>query len=355
MSFLTKRSNSNQPESKKFKVKDLFIADAEIISSNAEFDVPMVVEDKFIVTKDGNEFIEVFSGTRLKVDKYSDLYKKMGIKEDNKDEVNIESFDVPYITEYVPLSECVNKGVKELSLEELFFLLNRKRASAELERLNSFERDSEYDDEDDDYDETDFSDYDFDESEEDWKAKVMVISKGSIICSLLDDVHWNFIGGKIMDNFSKIVSNIENELTQLKNINNNLERENELLRDELNLSKSSDDREITLKILFANFFLKDGSKSVKTKAFNDIRKFMVDNNINSLKEFDGKDLNYFLYLNRKKHTNSISKPHTLAMFIVLLEHYNIHINYKGDKFQNPKFTMVKELIPEYRKSIAFVD
>ena len=98
----------------KYDPNDIYLLLTEITSSYNDGSGfgPQYVKEYFLAYKDGKDFYELFSGTRI--EKEEDTHKAGCI---------CKNFDTPYITEVVPMTKCVKKPEEKITSDLLFTFL----------------------------------------------------------------------------------------------------------------------------------------------------------------------------------------------------------------------------------------
>lgn len=150
-----------------------------------------------------------------------------------------------------------------------------------------------------------------------------------------------------MEKFDKIMANIQKELLELAEINQSLREENASLREQLGMSISNDNDDLSLEEVFNEFSLKDDRNGKKKSTFSCCKRSGYCN----IGDFRGKSI-YDLIKIRG------SGVITCAILIILLEHYNIHIEHPdlesicGSEWYKTTKKIYEEL-PKVRERIAF--
>lgn len=148
-----------------------------------------------------------------------------------------------------------------------------------------------------------------------------------------------------MDDFNKILENIEKELAELRKINVELVNENQFLRAKLGMPERCMRNEILIRDVFNKFHFNGFDRDeLKTRALNVL---IRGGNFKTVSDLKGKNITDLLSIRN-------SGPETCAIIVLVLEHYGVQIsmettwnNYKS------KVSKVKKCIEEYRLKIVY--
>jgi DNA-directed RNA polymerase alpha subunit len=150
-----------------------------------------------------------------------------------------------------------------------------------------------------------------------------------------------------MNNFDKILTNIQKELHELQKINRSLLKENAYLREQLTISASNNNDDLSLEDAFKQFSLRDDTRGKKISAFNCLKRAGYKN-IGDLK-------NKSIYdLIKTRHAGAS----TCAIWIILLEHCDIHVELPDmDSITSSReYKTIKKIyeeLPKFRERIVF--
>ncbi len=151
-----------------------------------------------------------------------------------------------------------------------------------------------------------------------------------------------------MKNFYEILTNIQRELNELREINLSLRMENNYLRQQLGMPANSDNG-LSIDDAFKYVYLKDDSVGMRLRAINGLKRagYMNISDFNGISIYD---------LIKIRNTG----PSSCAIWILVFQHYGIHIELPDlDKVASPKdsrvLQKVYEQLPEFKERIEFTD
>ncbi len=150
-----------------------------------------------------------------------------------------------------------------------------------------------------------------------------------------------------MKKFDKIIVNIQKELLELKEINQSLREENASLRGQLGLSVTNDNDDLSLEKVFNEISLTDDSNGKKTNTFS----CCFRSGFHKIGDFRDKSI-YDLIKIHGVGANAC------AILIILLEHYDIHIEIPdlesiNDYNTGKTIKKIYEELPNFRERIVF--
>lgn len=150
-----------------------------------------------------------------------------------------------------------------------------------------------------------------------------------------------------MKKFDKIIVNIQKELLELKEINQSLREENASLRGQLGLSVINDNDDLSLEKVFNEISLTDDFNGKKTNTFS----CCLRSGFHKIGDFRDKSI-YDLIKIHGVGANAC------AILIILLEHYDIHIEIPdlesiNDYNTGKTIKKIYEELPNFRERIVF--
>ena len=143
--------------------------------------------------------------------------------------------------------------------------------------------------------------------------------------------------------FDLIISNIERELEELKEINTALRKENEYLRNKIGLAELEKTEDISLEEVFTHLEIHSDTCGLKTKAYVRLNGMGVQR-VSDFKRFDFESL-----INHKQ-----VGPLICTVIIIILEHYGVKIELKSFCHERT-VKQIENLLPIYRNNIEFTD
>ena len=143
--------------------------------------------------------------------------------------------------------------------------------------------------------------------------------------------------------YDLIISNIEYELGRLKEINKNLRKENQFLRNKIGIAELAKTEDISLEEVFTHLEIHSDTCGLKTKAYVRLNQMGVQR-VNDFKRFD------FESLISQKQVGAL----ICTVIIIILEHYGVKIELKSFCYEKI-VKQIESLLPVYRKKIEFTD
>lgn len=146
-----------------------------------------------------------------------------------------------------------------------------------------------------------------------------------------------------MSNFNRILENIEMELAELKKINEELIKENQLLRKQLGKHEKVISDEISIVEAFNHF-------SITPPVANGLHKrallFLKRSGYKTVNELEGKTIYDLLSIKNLG-------IETCAIIVIVLEHYGVQISVEPKNSMHTKLLKIKEAIVKYKAKIIF--
>ena len=146
-----------------------------------------------------------------------------------------------------------------------------------------------------------------------------------------------------MNDFDSIISNIERELKELKEINEVLMKENEFFRNKFGLLELKKTEDLTLEEVFTHLYINNDTCGLKTKAYVRLNGMGVQR-VSDFKRFDFESL-----INHKQVGALIC-----TAIIIIFEHYGVKIELKSFCYEKI-IKQIESLLPIYRNKIEFTD
>lgn len=150
-----------------------------------------------------------------------------------------------------------------------------------------------------------------------------------------------------MNDFDKIIANIQKELLELKEINHSLREENVSLKKQLGMSTSNDTDHLLILDVFNDFCLIDDHNGTKTALKNGL----VRSGYKVIGDFRNKTITDLI----KIRSTGSSR---CAVLIILLEHYGINIELPDLEIfsETDEYKTIQKLyeeLPKYRDKVVF--
>lgn len=146
-----------------------------------------------------------------------------------------------------------------------------------------------------------------------------------------------------MSNFNRILKNIEMELAELKKINEELIRENQLLRKQLGMHEKVISDEISIVEAFNHFSITPPvHRGLHARALMVLKR----SGYKTVNELEGKTIYDLLSIRN-------AGIETCAIIVIVLEHYGVQISVETKKSMHTKLFKIKEAIVKYKAKIVF--